>query len=98
MNDKLFEFIDANDTYSNEDKAYWLELIFQLIKNTQNLEYDKKHSLRSMFSEEYWSNSVADNFATFGQIVAQLVTKELLPLNFAGKNNSNAKTYQLIRN
>ena len=96
MNTKLIEFIDAKSHLNDNDKAYWIGVIFQLTENIPCLIQGQHYTLRAMFSDDYWESIVNDNYSIFGQLVSQMVSKQLLPLAHTEKNSSNAHQYQPI--
>jgi hypothetical protein len=97
MNTKLIEFIDVKSHLNDNDKAYWIGVISQLLENIPCLTQGQHYTLSAMFCDDYWEDTVADNYSYCGQLVSQMVYKQLLPLVHSEKNGSNAHQYQLIK-
>ena len=96
LNDVIIKFIEAKETFNDEDKKYWIGLLLKLIESIPKLDDGKEYTLRMMFSDDFWQMDVAENHTVFGQLVAELVTMQLIPLEFKGKNHSNARQYQVV--
>jgi hypothetical protein len=53
------------------------------------------YTLRDLCGEEYWNQLGAGTGKLAGRFMADLVSRNLLPLSFGIKTDANAKTYRL---
>jgi len=56
---------------------------------------DVDFTLKELCGEEYWNQLEAGERKLAGRFIADLVSRNLLPLSFGLKTDANAKTYRL---